>query len=96
MIAIRFGMIINAIHIDSCATLKRFLHLPDSWAVIQRCNLDEIAADIPVQVYTLPEMPPERTCYMISNICPDRLNRNIIQKFKKTAFDYSKTHHLLP
>lgn len=92
----RFGTNNYGIHIDSCATLKRFLHLPDSWAVIQRCNLDEIAADIPVQVYTLPEMPPERTCYMISNICPDRLNRNIIQKFKKTAFDYSKTHHLLP
>lgn len=92
----RFGSNNYKLHIDSCATLKRFLHLPDSWAIVQHCNLDEITADIPVQIYTLPDMPPERICYMISSAYPDHLNMNIIQKFKKIAFEYSKTHYLLP
>lgn len=89
----RFGKDNYKIHVDSCATLKRFLHLPDSWAIIQRCNLAEISADIPVQVYTLPDMPPERICYMISSAYLDRINMGIIQKFKQTAYEYSKTNH---
>lgn len=92
----RFGARNYLIHVDSCNVMKQFLHQPGSWAIVQRSNLREITREFPVQIYELLDPPPIRTCYLISNEFPDRLNSLAIRHFKEEAYAYSKENGLLP
>ena len=90
-----FGNDNYMVRVDSCATLKRFLNYPDCWAIIQTCNLDEVSDGMSLQVYELIDPPPIITCYMLTSAYPDRINFDIVNKFRQMAHQYAQNHLLV-
>lgn len=84
------------IRCDAFSSFMKFIRTPNSWAITQRINLQEISRSIPVQVYSLSDPPPARICYMLTNSYPDRINFKTISQFKKLVKEYTVKHHIEP
>lgn len=78
--------------IDSYASLKAMLEGSSYWAILQESNLYALMQDIPVQIYTLTDPPPIRTCYMLTNRFPDRKVVPLIRRFKEALCEKVKEY----
>ena len=83
-----------SIEVDSYSVLKEILKNSEHWTILQESNVCILRKSMPIQIYTLTDAPPSRTCYMLTNRFPDKKSIPLLRQFKELLLNESSKFRL--
>lgn len=76
------------ITVDSTLLLMEFIQDSPYWSIVQECNLPLLLKSMKLDIFKLMDPPPQRNCFMITNMYPDRELITNIKRFENLLKNY--------